>query len=161
VAQIESGSHGVEVLAGALHEGVGRGGIDFVRGFVDDVAVQEGHGLSERHGAHDEGDQQERVDGGHDEQAQVREGPVVADADHDVEGGDAGLWGRRVSFGRGMGRGRGLRTTLRVPTNSLGGSTPVVTIIWTKLEVMPMTIIIARACRTRTRRNILLRGMAP
>jgi hypothetical protein len=90
VAQIEPGAHGVEVLAGALHEGVGRGGVDLVRGFVDDVAVQEGHGLSERHGAHDEGDQQQRVDGGHYEQAQVREGPVVADADHDVEGGDAG-----------------------------------------------------------------------
>jgi hypothetical protein len=100
VAQIEPGAHGVEVLARALHEGVGRGGVDLVRGFVDDVAVQEGHGLSERHGAHDEGDQQQRVDGGHYEQAQVREGPVVADADHDVEGGDAGLWGG-VSFGRG------------------------------------------------------------
>jgi hypothetical protein len=91
VAQIEPGAHGVEVLARALHEGVGRGGVDFVRGLVDDVAVQEGHGLSERYGAHDEGDEQERVDGGHYEQAQVREGPVVADADHDVEGCDAGL----------------------------------------------------------------------
>jgi hypothetical protein len=52
-------------------------------------------------------------------------------------------------------------TTLSVPTNSFGGSTPVVTIIWTKLDVIPMTMIMEMAWRTRTPKNILLKGMAP
>ena len=72
MAQIEAGAHHVEVLASALDKGVGGGGVDFVACFVDDVAVQKRHGLTERHCAHDEGDEQQRIDGCHDEQAQVR-----------------------------------------------------------------------------------------
>jgi hypothetical protein len=67
--------------------------------------------------------------------------PVVADADHNVEGCDAGLRGVRSVWPEDL---RAL-TTLRVPTNSLGGSIPVVQIIWMKLEQMPMTRIMQMA----------------
>jgi hypothetical protein len=99
VAQIEPGAHLVQVLARALHEGVGGRGVDFVARLFDDIAVQEGHGLAECDGAHDEGDQEQGVDGRHYQQAEVRKRPVVADADHDIERCDASL-GNEVSFRR-------------------------------------------------------------
>jgi hypothetical protein len=54
------------------------------------------------------------------------------------------VWGVLEAFDQESGYMRRL-TTLRVPTNSLGGSIPVVQIIWMKLEQMPMTRIMQRA----------------
>lgn len=42
--------------------------------------------------------------------------------------------------------GEGIRTTLRVPTSSLGGETLVSTISEMKLEVMPMIAMRQAAC---------------
>jgi hypothetical protein len=89
---------GIEVLRSSSDKGVGVLGIDVLGSLANDVAVKEGHGLAECDGADDEGDEQERVDAGHDEEAKVGMRPVVADTDHDVERGDAGLVG--VNGGR-------------------------------------------------------------
>ena len=56
----------VEVLNRRGDERVGVLSVDFGGGLADDVAVEEGHGLAEGDGADDEGDEQERVDAGHD-----------------------------------------------------------------------------------------------
>jgi hypothetical protein len=82
---------GVEVLRSSSDKGVGVLGIDVLGSLADDVAVEEGHGLAECDGADDEGDEQERVNASHDEEAEVGMRPVVADADHDVERGNTGL----------------------------------------------------------------------
>jgi hypothetical protein len=56
----------VEVLDRRGDEGVGILRIDLCGRLADDVAVEEGHGLSERDCANDKGDEEERVDTGHD-----------------------------------------------------------------------------------------------
>ena len=81
----------LHVLGRRSDECVRVGCVDFVRGFTDHVAVEVAHGTAEGDGADDEGDEEERVDGGHDEEAQVGERPVVADTDYDVKGCNAAL----------------------------------------------------------------------
>jgi hypothetical protein len=81
----------LHVLGRACDECIRVGGVDLVARLADDVAVQVAHWLSERDSAYDESDEEERVDGSHDEKTEVGKGPVVADTDHDVEGRDAGL----------------------------------------------------------------------
>ena len=81
----------LHVLGRRSDECVGVGCVDFVRGLADHVAVEVAHGPAEGDGADDEGDEEERVDGGHDEEAQVGERPVVADTDYDVKGCNAAL----------------------------------------------------------------------
>ena len=56
---------------------------------------------------------------------------------------------------------RSAHTTLMVPTNSLGASMPMLTMLPMKLDVMPMAIIMATVCITRTSKKSLLMGMAP
>jgi len=152
----QAGDGLVEVLNGSSDKGAGVLCIDFRRRLANDVAVEEGHGLSKGNRTDDEGNKQQGVDTGHDEKAEVGLRPIVADADYDVKGCNACLGTVRI-----------IRllcfielTTLSVPTNSLGGSTPVVTIICTKLEQMPITIIMQIAWRPRTTTNMLERGIA-
>lgn len=76
----------VEILNCRSNKSVGVLGIDFRRRFANDVAVEEGHWLAEGDSADDEGDKEERVDACHDEEAEIGLRPVVAYADHDVEG---------------------------------------------------------------------------
>lgn len=54
-----------------------------------------------------------------------------------------------------------VHTTLMVPTNSFGGSMPMLTMLPMKLEVMPIAMIMAIVCITRTSKKSLLMGMAP
>jgi len=54
-----------------------------------------------------------------------------------------------------------VHTTLMVPTNSLGASMPVLTMLPMKLAVMPMAMIMATVCISRTSKKSLLMGMAP
>ena len=146
----------VEVLNGRSDKGAGVLCIDFRRRLANDVAVEEGHGLSKSNRADNEGDEEQGVDTSHDKKTEVSLRPVVADADYDVKGRNASLEGIRtipLPYFVEL-------TTLSVPTNSLGGSTPVVTIIWTKLEQMPMMRIMQMAWRPRTTTNILERGIA-
>lgn len=113
----------------ALHcrgdKGVGILCVNLSGGLANDIAVEERHGLSKGDCADDEGDKKERVDTSHYEKAKVGFRPVVTHADHDVEGSDASLGVSELCCSCAS----KIRTTLRVPTNSLGGSTPVVTII--------------------------------
>ena len=147
----------LHVLSSRSDESISVCGIGFVARVADGVAVEVAHGLAECDGADDECNEEQRVDGCHYQQTEVGEGPVVADGDHDVEGCNAGL--KLLAVVQEVEEQK--RTTLSVPTNSLGGSAPTTTIICTKLLQMPMTMTMQRAWRMRTRRNILLRGMAP
>jgi hypothetical protein len=52
------------------------------------VAVQVGDGTADGHGDDDEGDEDQEVEAGHDEEAHLRAGPVEGDADEGVEGGE-------------------------------------------------------------------------
>jgi hypothetical protein len=91
VPEVVSRTRLIQVLGRGRDKGIGILGVDFGRRLADDVAVEVGHWLAESYGADDEGDEEEGVDAGHYEEAEVGVGPVVADADHDVESGDAGL----------------------------------------------------------------------
>jgi hypothetical protein len=91
VAEIKTGARLVEVLGSRSDERIGIGGIDILGRLANDIAVEKRHWLAESNCANDEGDEQERVNTSHDEEAEVGVRPVVADADHDVECGDAGL----------------------------------------------------------------------
>lgn len=92
VAHVQNGTINVQIRRGGSNECVCALCLsDLGSGLADDVAVQVRHGLAERDGADDEGDEKQRVDGCHDEKTQVGVRPVVADADDDVEGCDASL----------------------------------------------------------------------
>ena len=69
------------------------GNVNFLRLVVDDVAIQIRDGLADGDGDDDESDQQQRIGRGHDEEADVGDGPVEGNADEAVERCDAGLWG--------------------------------------------------------------------
>lgn len=97
VAEVQARTRSVEVLCGSRDEGVGVLGIDFLGGLANDVAVKEGHGLSEGDRADNKGDEEERVDSSHDKKAEVGVRPVVTNADHDVESGNASLGLVRVA----------------------------------------------------------------
>ena len=81
----------LHVLGGRRDKGVRVGSINLVTRLADDIAVEVAHRLAESDGADDEGDKKHGVNASHDEESEVGEGVVVADADHDVEGCDAGL----------------------------------------------------------------------
>lgn len=58
---------------------------------LDAVAVEVGDGFAKGDGDDDEGNEQQGVDGSHDEEANVGGGPVEGDGDDSVEGCDASL----------------------------------------------------------------------
>ena len=84
-------AHLVQVGLDRRREGVGVGSVHFARGLADDIAVQKGDGFADRDSYHDEGDEQKRVGTGHDEQPDVCLGPVVGNADQDVQRRNASL----------------------------------------------------------------------
>jgi hypothetical protein len=81
----------LHILGGRSDECIGVGGIDLVARLANDIAVEVAHRLSERNSADDEGDEEHGVNAGHNEESEVGEGVIVANADHDVESCDAGL----------------------------------------------------------------------
>lgn len=81
----------LHVLGRRGNECICVGSISLVRSLADHVAVEVAHWLAESDRADDEGDEEQRVDGGHDKEAEVGKGPVITDADHDVEGSNASL----------------------------------------------------------------------
>lgn len=81
---VERGEILAEILAHGLGEDVGGGDLDILGLVVDDVAVQVGDRFADGDGDDDEGDQQQGVGGGHDEEADVGDGPEEGDRDEAV-----------------------------------------------------------------------------
>lgn len=88
---VERGEILAEILTHGLGEGVGGGDLDILGLVVDDVAIQVGDGFADGDGDDDEGDQQQRIGGGHDEETDVGDGPEEGNGDEAVQGCDAGL----------------------------------------------------------------------
>ena len=159
MAQTQLITHLVQVVLDRRGKSIGIRGIHLAARLADDVAVEVAHGLTDCDGNDDEGDEKERVGACHDEEAEIGFGPVVGDADEDVEGCDAGLGLLGILGSMCMCEVE--LTMLMVPTNSLGGSTPRLTMLPMKLEVMPTMTTIEMTCKMRTSRKVLLKGIAP
>lgn len=159
VAQAQLIPHLVQVVLDRGREGVGVCCIYLGARLADNIAVQIAYGLADRHGDYDESDEQERVCACHDKQTKIGFGPVVGHADENVESRDAGL--AKSQWAEYRGASVGHLTMMIVPTNSLGGSTPRLTMLPMKLEVMPMITTMEMTCMMRTSKKVLLKGMAP
>lgn len=112
-------------------------------------AAEVGEWLSNCHGYDDDGDEEETVCAGVDEEGEL--GVVVEDVCYGaVKDCDTGLWGFYVNMWEEELSSKGRLTTLRVPTRTFGGAVAAATISATKLAVMPMMEMRQMTCIART-----------